>query len=176
MTPIVVVYAHPYPRRSRGCAALLSAIRAMEGLQVRSLYELYPDFDIDRRAEQAALREAATIVWMHPLYWYGPPGMLKHWFDKVLLEGFAFGDRGRALQDKACLWVTTTGGGEYARGGVHDHPFADFAPPLEMTARYCGMRWLDPFVVHDVAHRSDEELLASGQSLRERLAAAGSGD
>jgi putative NADPH-quinone reductase len=38
-----------------------------------------------------------------------------------------------------------------------------------MTARYCGMRWLEPFVVHDPAAISDEELAARARALRERL-------
>lgn len=171
---ILVLYAHPYPARSRGTAALLHAVEDLPGLAVRSLYDLYPDFDIDARAEQVALRAADHVVWMHPLYWYGPPALLKQWFEKVLVDGFAYGER-QALRGKGCLWVTTTGGGEYARGGRHDHAFADFVPPVEMTARYCGMRWLEPFVVHDPAHRPDEDLRAQGLRLRERLAALGQG-
>lgn len=168
---IQVLYAHPYPSRSRGCAALLAGVSRVSGVEVRSLYEMYPDFDIDRRAEQAALRKASAVVWMNPLYWYGVPALLKHWFEKVLLEGFAYGEGGDALRDKPCLWVATTGGGKYARGGVHDHAFADFVPPLEMTARYCGMRWEDPFVVHGVAQLSDDELRGQASRLAERVEA-----
>lgn len=172
---VLVVYAHPYPSRSRGCAALLAAISGLPGAEVRSLYDLYPDFDIDRRAEQAALRRANVVVWLHPLYWYSVPALLKHWFEKVLLDGFAYGAGGTALHGKQCLWVATTGGGAYARGGAHDHPFADFVPPIEMTARYCGMRWNEPFVVHDPAHLSDAQLVEHGGELAARIRALGPG-
>jgi len=52
---IVVIHAHPYPSRSRAGAALVAAIRDVPGIEIRSLYALYPDFDIDVAAEQAAV-------------------------------------------------------------------------------------------------------------------------
>ena len=108
---ILVVYAHPYPARSRACAALLEAIRGAERVEVRSLYDLYPDFDIDGDAERHALEGARLVVWLHPFYWYSVPALMKHWFDHVLIKGWAHGEGGRALAGKDCLWVTTTGGG-----------------------------------------------------------------
>jgi glutathione-regulated potassium-efflux system ancillary protein KefF len=166
---ILVVYAHPYPRRSRGGAALLAGIAGIPGLEVRSLYDLYPDFDIDAADEQAALRRADLVVWLGPLYWYTTPALMRLWMEKVLVSGFAHSTGGSSLAGKPCLWAVTTGGGEYRVGGPHDHAFEDFAPVVEMTARYCGMRWLEPFVVHDPAAISDEELAARARALRERL-------
>ena len=170
---ILVVYGHPYPSRSRGCAALLEAVRRVPEVEVRSLYDLYPDFDIDAAAEQAALDRAAAVVWLAPLHWYSVPSLMKHWIDKVLMDGYAFGAGGDRLAGKPCLWATTTGGGEYAPGGEHDHRFEEFAPPIEMTARYCGMRWLEPFAVHGVAQLSNDELAQRARELRERLEALG---
>lgn len=168
---LLVVHAHPYPRTSRGCAALLDSISDVPDLAVRSLYDAYPDFDIDVPAEQEALRRARAVVWLHPLYWYTAPALMKHWFEKVLAAGFAYGESGSALAGKPCLWVTTTGGGEYLPEGIHHHPFAEFAPAIEMTARYSGMQWQEPFVVHDVSGHSDDALRSRGRELRERLLA-----
>ncbi len=168
---IVVVYAHPYPRRSRGGAALLAAIAGLPGLEVRSLYELYPDFDIDAAAEQAALGRADAVVWLGPLYWYTTPALMQLWMEKVLVSGFAHSEGGSGLSGKPCLWAVTTGGGEYSVGGLHGYPFVGFVPVVEMTARYCGMRWLEPFVVHDPAAMSDEQLAARARELRERVEA-----
>src|SRR5262249_12557002 len=78
----LVIYAHPYPARSRACAALLEGIRGMEGVEIRSLYDLYPDFDIDGDAERHALESARLVVWMHPMYWYSVPALMKHWLDQ----------------------------------------------------------------------------------------------
>lgn len=170
---ILVVYAHPYPRRSRGGAALLAGIADIPGLEVRSLYDLYPDFDIDVAAEQQALRHADAVVWLNPLYWYTTPALMQLW--KVLVSGFAHSEGGTALADKPCVWAVTTGGGDYRVGGIHDHAFEAFAPAVEMTARYCGMRWLEPFVVHEPADLSDDELAARARALRERLVALSEG-
>ena len=104
---ILVVYAHPYPTRSRAGRALLQAIGDLPDVTVRSLYDLYPDFDIDVTAEQEALARAQLIVWLHPFYWYSVPGLMKHWFDKVLEQGWAYGEGGTALAGKRCLWAPT---------------------------------------------------------------------
>jgi glutathione-regulated potassium-efflux system ancillary protein KefF len=170
---IVVVDAHPYPSRSRARAALVAAIRDVPSLEMRSLYDLYPDFDIDRAAEQAALERARLVVWMHPLFWYTAPGLMKHWFDEVLVGGWAHGRGGTALHGKDCLWVTTTGGDEaaYTPQGRHAHPFEAFVPVIEQTARYCGMNWLEPFAVHGAHEVSEDVLRDAGLRLRERLGA-----
>jgi glutathione-regulated potassium-efflux system ancillary protein KefF len=151
---ICLVYAHPYPDRSRANRALLASVSTRDDLTLRSLYDLYPDFTIDVEAEQAALAQARVIVLQHPFYWYSVPGLLKHWFDKVLTLGWAYGPSGDALRGKTCWWVTTTGASEqgYASSGMHERPFADFVAPIEQTARFCGMRWAEPLIVHG-AHR-----------------------
>ena len=65
-------------------------------------------------------RRRALVVWMHPVYWYSVPALLKHWFDKVLALGWAYGEGGTALRGKHCLWVPTTGGDEDdVRAGGH---------------------------------------------------------
>ena len=80
---ILVIYAHPYPQHSRAGKAMLEAVRDLPDLEVRSLYDLYTDFDIDIAAEQAALKRAELVVWLHPVYWYSVPALLKHWFEPV---------------------------------------------------------------------------------------------
>jgi glutathione-regulated potassium-efflux system ancillary protein KefF len=169
---IALVYAHPYPGRSIACRALVEAAATLDALEVRALYSLYPDFDIDVAAERAALERAGLVVILHPLYWYSVPGMLKHYFDVVLTKGWAYGEGGGALAGKSCLWVTTTGGDEhaYTPEGRHHHAFAHFVPPVEQTMRYCGMHWLDPHVVHGAHELAPEGLAAAASGLRDRLA------
>lgn len=171
---ITLIYAHPYPSRSRACAALLSAIEDLPGLNVRSLYDLYPDFDIDANAERGALEDARLVVWMHPLYWYTTPAMMKLWFESVLVKGFAWGQGGTKLKGKDCLWVATTGGDEdaYSPAGRHAHEFQSFVPVVEQTARFCGMNWLEPLIVHGSHLIADEALFEAGTRLRGRLASA----
>lgn len=170
---ILVVVAHPYPDRSVANRALTQSLAGLEGLQVRSLYDLYPDFSIDAVAEQEALTGASVVVWQHPFYWYGVPALLKLWFEKVLTQGWAWGPGGEALRGKRCLWVVTTGGGEvdYLPSGLHGHRFEVFVPSVRQTAEFCGMIWAEPLVVHEARHLTPEELEAWGARYRTRLAA-----
>jgi glutathione-regulated potassium-efflux system ancillary protein KefF len=168
---IVVVQAHPHPDHSRANHALGRAIEDLDGVERRSLYDLYPDFAIDVAAEQRALGAASAVVWQHPLYWYSAPALLKLWFETVLTDGWAYGAGGVALRDKPCLWAVSTGGEahDYSGTGMHAHVFDTFAAVIRQTAQFCGMRWLEPLIVHG-AHRADgDELAAHGVRYRQRL-------
>ncbi|HVR18308.1 MAG TPA: glutathione-regulated potassium-efflux system oxidoreductase KefF [Polyangiaceae bacterium] len=170
---VVLVFAHPYPDRSRANRRLLDAVKKLDDVEVRSLYDLYPGFDIDVAAEQAALEKASTIVWQHPTYWYTVPGLMKHWFDKVLLRGWAYGEGGTALRGKRCLWVPTTGGDDvaYTESGMHGRAFESYIPVVEQTAVFCGLRWETPLIVQGVHDLSDEALDAAANNYRARLEA-----
>jgi glutathione-regulated potassium-efflux system ancillary protein KefF len=168
---ILILYAHPRPRRSIAGRALLDAVSDLEGVTVHSLYDVYPDFAIDSAAERERLGEARLVVWQHPLYWYGVPALLKLWWEEVLVRGWAYGDDAGALRGKDCLWVTTTGAlpDAYSESGVHGHPFEAYVPAIRQTARFCGMNWLDPIVVHG-AHRTQADALrAQALHYRARL-------
>ncbi len=170
MSETLVVYAHPNPAHSTVTRDLLTVFTARNDVQVHSLYDLYPDFDIDVAAEQQALIEARNIVWLTPLYWYSVPALMKHWIDSVLLHGWAYGQGGQALRGKRLWWITSAGASEqeYTAQGSHTRPVTDFIAPIEGTAQYCGMQWLQPFIVHAYAHLEPAQKAA----LRERLAQA----
>ncbi|HVZ71057.1 MAG TPA: glutathione-regulated potassium-efflux system oxidoreductase KefF [Polyangia bacterium] len=170
---IALIYAHPYPDRSRAGRVLLDCVRDMPGVEVRSLYDLYPDFAIDVEAERAALARADVVVWQSPFYWYGMPSLLHLWIEKVLAHGWAYGVGGTNVHGKTALWATTTGALEsaYAPGEMHGHPFDAFVPAISQTAIFCGMKWVEPFVLHG-AHRVDADALdAAAEGYRRRLEA-----
>jgi glutathione-regulated potassium-efflux system ancillary protein KefF len=168
--PITLIYAHPYPDRSRAGEALLAAVRDLPDIEVRPLYTLYPDFSIDIEAEQAALLRAEIVVWQSPLYWYGLPALFHLWIEKVLAHGWAFGG-GQAVRGKITQWVTTTGAPDsaYRPGGVHGHHFPEFVPAVSQTARFCGMEWQPPIAVHGAHRISNAELEAAARQVRQRL-------
>jgi glutathione-regulated potassium-efflux system ancillary protein KefF len=168
---LLLLFAHPYPDRSRANQALLNAVRDLAGLEIRSLYDLYPGFDIDVPAEQAALLRARVIIWQHPMYWYSPPSLMKHWFEKVLTRGWAYGEGGTALRGKRAQWAITTGGEPQAftEQGMHAFSFESFVPAVEQTARFCGMSWEAPIVVHGAHRISDAALASAAREYRERL-------
>jgi NAD(P)H dehydrogenase (quinone) len=42
-------------------------------------------------SEQEKLRRADALIVQFPLWWYGLPAILKGWFDRIFISGFAFG-------------------------------------------------------------------------------------
>jgi glutathione-regulated potassium-efflux system ancillary protein KefF len=89
----------------------------------------------------------------------------------VLTRGWAYGSGGTALAGKDCLWVSTTGGTPetYAIEGAHQRAFTDFVAPIEQTARFCGMTWLPPVLLHGAHVISEDELSAMAATLRQRV-------
>ena len=167
---IALIYAHPYAEQSLANRELLAAIDDLSFVTRRSLYDLYPDFDIDVHAEQRALASADLIVLQHPIYWYSMPALLKLWIDDVFALGWAYGEGGTALVGKSMQWVVTTGGDfcAYTPEGPHGHRFEAFIAPVLQTARFCGMHWQEPLIIHD-AHADREHVAEAGRRYRECL-------
>ena len=163
---ILILFAHPAFQRSRGHRFLVEAVRQLDDLTFRDLYEQYPDFNIDVAAEQRLLVEHDIIVLQHPLYWYSCPALLKEWLDLVLEYGFAYGDGGEALRDKKMLSAITTGGSDraYTRDGLNHCTIWELLAPFRQTARFCGLEYLPPFVVHGMLNNpTKEELLQTAE-------------
>jgi glutathione-regulated potassium-efflux system ancillary protein KefF len=169
---ILVLAAHPDWRDSRVNRRLLAAARSAAGTQVRDLYALYPDYDIDVAAEQSHAAAARLIVLLHPIQWYSMPPLQKLWLDEVLTYGWAYGPGGTALQGKDVWLATTTGGPEssYHPQGYNRYFFDAFLPPYEQTAALCGMRFLPPLVLHGARSASEEAVARHVGVFAERLA------
>ncbi|MER7412414.1 NAD(P)H-dependent oxidoreductase [Streptomyces cacaoi] len=129
------------------------------------------DLGADIRAEQAKLSWADTVVLHFPLWWFGPPAILKGWFDRVLVQGFAFGVRdalGRTrrygdggLAGRRAMVVTSVGARASSFGprGIHGDIEDILFPVHHGVFWYSGMAALPPFVVYgaDRATHADAE-------------------
>lgn len=146
---ILVLFAHPALEKSCVNRQLIQAIAGVDSITIHDLYERYPSFQIDVKAEQTLLLEHDIIVFQHPFYWYSSPAILKEWQDLVLEHGFAYGQNGTALRGKKFLSSITTGGSEaaYCRRGHNYFTLRELLTPFEQTARLCGMEYLPPFVI-----------------------------
>lgn len=168
---ILIIYAHPYPHHSHANKRMIVQAGELDGVEIRSLYHLYPDFHIDVEAEQEALSRADLIVLQNPMQWYSVPPLLKLWLDKVLSHGWAYGHEGTALHGKDLMWAVTTGGGEQ-HFSIGSHPGFDvLSQPLEATTIYCGMNWLPPFTVHHTFIDDDSLLQEKAVQYKQRLLA-----
>lgn len=150
---ILVIFAHPALQKSKINVELCRAIKDIEGVTFRDLYDTYPDFLIDVHEEQQLLLEHDVVVLQHPFYWYSCPAILKEWIDLVLEYGFAYGHNGTALTGKSLMSAITTGGSEesYTTDGAHYYQVRDFLRTFERTAVLCAMNYLPPFVVHQIS-------------------------
>jgi glutathione-regulated potassium-efflux system ancillary protein KefF len=174
MSDILVLAAHPDLALSRVTHAMLAAARAaaLPNVQLVDLYRRYPDYAIDVPAEQQALAAARLVVLLHPLHWYGMPGLQKLWIDEVLRFGWAYGPGGDALRGKD-LWLVSSAGGtaeSYSASGHNGHALDTYLLPYLQTARHCGMRFLPPLILHAAHQVSDAEVVRHARSFVQRLA------
>jgi len=169
----LLVFAHPALEKSRVHRRFLAEAAALSGIEVRDLYELYPDFDVDVEAEQRSLAGHDLVIVQHPLYWYSVPPLLKQWIDLVLEHGWAYGARGTALAGKGWLEIVSAGGPRdgYRTRGFHGLELRQFLAPLERTARLCGMDFLPPWALFGTHRLSAAELERAARAYRRLLEA-----
>lgn len=140
----------------------------------------------DIRAEQDKLRDAELVVLQFPLWWYGVPAILKGWFDRVLVNGFAFGVRdprtGRVrkfgdggLVGRRGLAVVTAGDrpGALRPRGISGHVEDVLFPLLHGTFHYTGMAPLRPHLLTSVHHWPAGRLEQEVERLVARVDGAG---
>lgn len=102
---ILVVLGHPAPQSLCGGLAQAYVDGARQtGAQVRVLQLGQMNFDPILRAgygaaqalepellaAQADILWADHLVWVYPIWWGGPPALLKGFIDRIFLPGFAF--------------------------------------------------------------------------------------
>jgi glutathione-regulated potassium-efflux system ancillary protein KefF len=171
MPRILILYAHSAPHRSRVNRRMIAAAQEVADVTICDLYESYPDFVIDIAGEQEQLARADLLVLQHPLQWYGMPALQKEWLDQVLEHNWAYGSKGRALAGKDLWLAVTTGGTQdaYSSAGEHGYPIDAFLPPYRQTATLCGMRWLEPLVMHGSRQADEAVVAAHVETYRARL-------
>ncbi|MDB5452638.1 MAG: oxidoreductase [Caulobacteraceae bacterium] len=167
----LVIFAHPVLERARVGPGLLAAAQGAPHVEIRDLYELYPDFTVDVEAEQEALLRHERIVLQFPFFWYAAPALLKEWLDLVLTHGFAYGEAGLALKGKVLACAISTGGGRaaYQTQGHNRFTIDEFLRPFDQTAHLCNMRWANPFVVHGAAVLNEADLAREAARYAEYL-------
>ena len=139
---------------------------------------LHPDI----RAEQEKLLWSDTLVVQFPLWWFGMPAILKGWFDRLFVQGFAqgvldpvtgrarrYGDGG--LVGRRALVITTVGANAATTGprGIHGEVDEVLFPLTHGTLWYSGMTPVAPFVVNGAVALSGDEYADAAKRLTERL-------
>ncbi|MDN5757884.1 MAG: NAD(P)H-dependent oxidoreductase [Tomitella sp.] len=135
------------------------------------------------KAEQAKLAAAELLVLQFPLWWYGPPAILKGWLDRVLTDSFAYDDEldpqlgiprrygDGGLTRRKALIVVTAGEDECTIGprGVSGDLDSLLFPLTHGTLWYVGIDVLDLHVIHDADSLNSESAERETRRLRDRL-------
>lgn len=135
----------------------------------------------DVRLEQHKVSQADALIVQFPLWWYGLPAILKGWFDRVFVSGFAFGKNpvdGRRLRfeqgpfvGKRALALTTLGDREASIGprGKSGELNELLFGLLHGTFAYTGMDVLQPWALASADHLGAQAYAEVENSLISRL-------
>ena len=142
MKNVLIICGHPDLKISLANKTILEKISAqLPQVEIRKLCELYPDYKFDIKAEQAALEKADVIIFQYPMNWYGVPGLLKLYIDKVMEHGWAYGSQGTALAGKIFIASITTGVPEagFTAEGFVGHTVEELTFPVAKFAEMAKM-------------------------------------
>lgn len=155
----LVIISHPNINESGSQQFLVQSFPESENVTMHYLEGTYPNGEIDAKKEQALLQEYDRILFQFPFYWYSSPSLLKHWFDEVLEEYFAFGFRGNKLKGKefGLILVIGVGEKEYQTGGQEGFSISELTKPYQATARKIGMRYLKPLTIFQFPYMTEEQ-------------------
>ena len=138
----------------------------------------------DVQSEHEKLARAELLVLQFPLWWYGPPAILKGWLDRTLTDSFAYDDEvdpvhgvprrygDGGLTRRKALIVVTVGEDERTLGprGVSGDLDSLLFPLTHGALWYVGIEALDLHIVHDADSLGADDVDREVRRLRERLA------
>lgn len=175
MKNILIVSGHPDLTHSIANATILDELAtALPDAEIRRLDCLYPDGKFDINSEQESLLKADVIVWQFPFSWYGLPGLMKQWLDKVFVHGFAHGSTAK-LDGKKLILSFTTGAPQamYTADGLFGHTIEEYLIPFGTTAKLCNLKMLTPvytcgisYIDRDAEKIAGQKMLAQEHALR----------
>ncbi|GAB1600010.1 NAD(P)H dehydrogenase [quinone] 1-like [Argonauta hians] len=119
---------------------------------------------------------ADLIYFQFPIYWYSMPAILKGWFEKVLVCGFAFDIRhggildNGLLKDKYAMLSLTTGASKsmFTPTSINGDINVSLWP-IQYSLHFCGLNILKPFIVYNAESMTEDILKDTETSLKERL-------
>ncbi|MFY7653335.1 MAG: NAD(P)H-dependent oxidoreductase [Chitinophagaceae bacterium] len=168
---ILLLLFHPRFENSYANKKLLAAAQAVGGITIRDMYEIYPDYNIDVKVEQAILLQHQIIIWQHPFYWYSCPPLMKQWIDLVFEHGWAYGKTGDKLKGKYLMSAISSGGTFeiYQKQGRNRYTYKELLAPFDQTAYLCQLTYLPPFIVPGANKLTEEQVVDYATKYQEVL-------
>lgn len=148
----LMILAHPQFEHSIANKTISDIVSREEpSLEIRNIHQLYPNYQIDVKAEQTALLAHDLVILQYPMYWFNMPAILKIWFDEVFTYQFAYGSKGNKLKGKYLL-PSLTIGQPAVNFKEKDHFLVDdFLQPVKRSAEYAQMNYLDYIALYGVS-------------------------
>lgn len=126
--------------------------------------------------ELQKLQKADVVLFYFPLWWNGPPALLKGWLDRVLTKGTAYDEQHMystgMYRGKAAGVIVTVGDPKdyYSPEGVHKATVQQMLYPLlHGTLAYCGFNVLEPFVAYGLNAANDYSLVEQLEAYKSKL-------
>jgi putative NADPH-quinone reductase len=171
----LIIVGHPNLSQSVANKTIIERLQQSGlDLEIRDIHGLYPNYQINAKAEQEALLRHNTVVFQYPFYWYNVPAILKLWFDTVFEYQFAYGSKGDKLKGKNFIPSFTVGAPQsgYTTLGNHHFRVNEFTKSLEQTAYYAQMNYVEPIYFHGTspaAGFTKEDVKSWAQTHADRL-------
>jgi len=103
------------------------------------------------------------MIWQFPLWWFGLPGILKGWVDRVFAMGRTYGGdklyANGVFRDKKALLSLTTGGPApaYVKGGFQGDIDAILRPIQRGMLQFVGFDVLAPQIIYGPVRMDDAQ-------------------
>jgi NAD(P)H dehydrogenase (quinone) len=131
--------------------------------QVEEKYATETDgFSEDIKIEMEKLFWCDVLIFQFPLWWFGLPGILKGWVDRVFASGKIYGggkwyDNG-VFQGKKAMLSLTTGGKlpMFTEAGINGDINSILYPINHGIFRFVGFDVLPPFIAFGASQVNDE--------------------
>ena len=132
-------------------------------------------FSDDIAAEIDKLLWCDMLILQFPLWWYSVPAIMKGWFDRVFVNGLAYGQLGRfdqgGLKGRRAMVSMTTGcyPDMVSDGGMLGHLDAMLWHLQYGTLAYVGFDVLEPFVCWSTRYEDDARRHAYLDAMAQRI-------
>jgi NAD(P)H dehydrogenase (quinone) len=132
-----------------------SSVGPFDPLKMQDLAANEHCLPTDVAAEILKIKSADRIVFHFPLWWFGPPAILKGWFDRCLVHGELHTSQQRfdagLFVGKKVLFCVSTGSTALESSPAGKEGDVNLLLwPLAYALRYLGFSVLQPVVVHGV--------------------------
>lgn len=175
MKHVLVISGHTNLKESVANKTILETLeKNLPDAEIVKLDELYPDYQIDVKAEQEKLLRADLIVLQFPVFWYSAPSILERWMEETFRHGFSHGSTGDKLKGKKLVLSFTTGAPKemYSHDGPMGYDIEDFLPCFKATCRLTQMDYAGYVFTGGVSYgnRTTPELVRQQKKVSEEHA------